>query len=76
MKWKKKYNKGDEFMTFTQNFTAVGDNLALSAIVAVIPILYFFWALAIKRMRGHVAGITTLLLALLLSIIAFNIYPG
>ena len=42
MKWKKKYNKGDEFMTFTQNFTAVGDNLALSAIVAVIPILYFF----------------------------------
>ena len=76
MKWKKKYNKGDEFMTFTQNFTAVGDNLALSAIVAVIPILYFFWALAIKRMRGHVAGITTLLLALLLSVIAFNMSVG
>lgn len=76
MKWKKKYNKGDEFMTFTQNFTAVGDNLALSAIVAVIPILYFFWALAIKRMRGHVAGITTLLLALLLSVIAFNMPIG
>ncbi|MED3792159.1 L-lactate permease [Niallia alba] len=63
-------------MTFTQNFTAVGDNLALSAIVAVIPILYFFWALAIKRMRGHVAGITTLLLALLLSVIAFNMPIG
>ena len=63
-------------MTFTQNFTAVGDNLALSAIVAVIPILYFFWALAIKRMRGHVAGITTLLLALLLSVIAFNMPVG
>ena len=76
MKWKKKYNMGDEFMTFTQNFTAVGDNLALSAIVAVIPILYFFWALAIKRMRGHVAGITTLLLALLLSVIAFNMPVG
>lgn len=76
MKWKKKYNKGDEFMTFTQNFTAVGDNLALSAIVAVIPILYFFWALAIKRMRGHVAGITTLLLALFLSVIAFNMPVG
>ncbi|MEK4869028.1 L-lactate permease [Niallia sp. FSL W8-1348] len=63
-------------MTFTQNFTAVGDNLALSAIVAVIPILYFFWALAIKRMRGHVAGITTLLLALFLSVIAFNMPVG
>lgn len=63
-------------MTFTQNFTAVGDNLALSAIVAVIPILYFFWALAIKRMKGHVAGITTLLLALLLSVIAFKMPVG
>lgn len=63
-------------MTFTQNFTAVGDKLALSAIVAVIPILYFFWALAIKRMKGHVAGITTLLLALLLSVIAFKMPVG
>jgi len=63
-------------MTFTQNFTAVGDKLALSAIVAVIPILYFFWALAIKRMKGHIAGITTLLLALLLSVIAFKIPIG
>jgi len=72
----KKKNKGDEFMTFTQNFTAVGDNLALSAIVAVIPILYFFWALAIKRMKGHIAGITTLLLALLISVIAFKMPVG
>lgn len=63
-------------MTFTQDFTAVGDNLALSAIVAVIPILYFFWALAIKRMKGHMAGITTLLLALLLSVTAFNMPIG
>ena len=63
-------------MTFTQNFTAVGDNLALSAIVAVIPILYFFWALAIKRMKGHIAGITTLLLALLISVIAFKMPVG
>ncbi|MEK4746419.1 L-lactate permease [Niallia sp. FSL W8-0177] len=63
-------------MTFTQDFTAVGDNLALSAIAAVIPILYFFWALAIKRMKGHMAGITTLLLALLLSVTAFNMPVG
>lgn len=63
-------------MTFTQNFTVVGDNLALSAIVALIPILYFFWALAIKRMKGHIAGVTTLLLALLLSVIAFKMPVG
>ncbi|MFT8319817.1 MAG: L-lactate permease [Bacillus sp. (in: firmicutes)] len=63
-------------MTFTQNFTAVGDNLALSAIVALIPILYFFWALAIKRMKGYLAGLTTLAIALLLSVIAFGMPTG
>ncbi|MCC3355872.1 L-lactate permease [Bacillus sp. REN16] len=59
-------------MTFTQNFTVVGDNLALTAIVALIPILYFFWALAIKRMKGHIAGLTTLLIALVLAVFAFK----
>ncbi|PKG25631.1 L-lactate permease [Niallia nealsonii] len=63
-------------MTFTQNFTVVGDNLALSAIVALIPILYFFWALAIKRMKGHIAGVTTLLFALIISVIAFKMPVG
>ncbi|RHW31429.1 L-lactate permease [Neobacillus notoginsengisoli] len=59
-------------MSFTQNFTVVGNSLALTALVALIPILYFFWALAIKRMKGHIAGITTLLIALVLAIIAFK----
>ncbi|MDQ7864445.1 L-lactate permease [Peribacillus frigoritolerans] len=59
-------------MTYTQNFTVVGDSLALSAIVAVIPILYFFWALAVKRMKGYLAGLTTLLIALMLAVIAFG----
>ncbi|WP_413307497.1 lactate permease LctP family transporter [Bacillus sp. 1P10SD] len=59
-------------MTFTQNFTAVQDNLALSALVALIPILYFFWALAVKRMKGYLAGLTTLLIALVLAVVAFK----
>ncbi|MDN3016106.1 L-lactate permease [Paenibacillus sp. BSR1-1] len=63
-------------MTFTQNFTAVGDSLALSALVALIPILYFFWALAIKRMKGYVAGLTTLLIALILAVVAFKMPAG
>jgi lactate permease len=63
-------------MTFTQNFTAVGDNLALSAIVALIPILYFFWALAIKRMKGHIAGLTALLVALVVAVVAFKVPAG
>lgn len=63
-------------MTFTQNFTAVGDSLALSALVALIPILYFFWALAVKRMKGYLAGLTTLLIALVLAVAAFKMPAG
>lgn len=59
-------------MTFVQNVTAVGGNLGLTALVAVIPILYFFWALAIKRMKGYIAGLTTLLIALILAVAAFG----
>lgn len=59
-------------MTFTQNFTAVGDSLWWTALVAIIPILYFFWALAIKKMKGHIAGLTTLLIALILAVVAFD----
>jgi lactate permease len=61
---------------FTQNFTAVGGNLALSAIVALIPIIYFFWALAIKRMKGHIAGLTTLVVALVVAIVAYKMPAG
>lgn len=59
-------------MTFVQDVTAVGGSLGLTALVAVIPILYFFWALAIKRMKGYIAGLTTLLIALILAVAAFG----
>ena len=59
-------------MNFTQNFTAFGDNLALSALAALIPILYFFWALAIKRMKGHIAGLTTLAVAMVVAVLVFE----
>ena len=51
-------------MTWTQNFTPIIDNLVVSSLVALIPIIYFFWALTIKRMKGYIAGLTTLLVAL------------
>jgi len=46
--------------------------MGLTALVAVIPILYFFWALAIKRMKGYIAGLTTLLIALILAVAAIR----
>lgn len=63
-------------MTFTQSFTGVGDNLAFSALAALIPIIYFFWALAIKRMKGHIAGLTTLGIALLVAVFAYKMPAG
>ncbi|AKM17765.1 L-lactate permease [[Flavobacterium] thermophilum] len=63
-------------MQWKQDFTPIADQLWLSAIVALIPILYFFWALAVKRMKGHVTGLTTLLLALVLAVIAYRMPAG
>ncbi|MGP9075495.1 L-lactate permease [Geobacillus thermodenitrificans subsp. calidus] len=63
-------------MQWKQDFTPIADQLWLSAIVALIPILYFFWALAVKRMKGHVAGLTTLLLAVVLVVIAYRMPAG
>ncbi|MEK5231682.1 L-lactate permease [Lysinibacillus sp. FSL K6-0232] len=64
---------GGYHVIFTQDFTAVGGSLAWSAVVAIVPILYFFWALAIKKMKGYMAGLTTLLVSLVLAIFAFKV---
>lgn len=47
-------------------------NLGLSALVAAIPILILFYALAIKRMKGHIAGLITLISAIAVAIIAYG----
>ncbi len=57
---------------WVQNYSAVGGSLALTTLVATLPIIFLFWALAIKRMKGHYAGIGTLVVALLVAIIAFK----
>lgn len=63
-------------MQWSQNFSPIADSVVISALVALIPILYFFWALAIKRMKGHIAGLTTLLVALLVAILAYRMPVG
>jgi lactate permease len=47
-------------------------NLALSALVAAIPILYLFWALAYKRMKGHWAALSAVSIAILISIFVYG----
>ncbi|WFA04674.1 L-lactate permease LutP [Bacillus sp. HSf4] len=59
-------------MGWTQEYTPLGNSLLLSSLAALIPILYFFWALAVKRMKGHMAGLTTLLIALALAVFVYG----
>eukprot|EP01034_Spumella_vulgaris_P041185 gene41185-50981_t len=47
-------------------------SLALSALAAAVPIIFFFVALAILRIKGHVAGGITLALALIVAIFAYG----
>ncbi len=52
-------------MPWTQNYAALGNSLGLTALAVSLPIFYLFWALAIKRMKGHIAGVTTLLFTII-----------
>ncbi|MDR2308019.1 MAG: lactate permease LctP family transporter [Paucimonas sp.] len=57
--------------TWQQLYTPLG-SLGLSALAAVIPIVFFFLALAVLRLKGHVAGSITLVLSILVAIFAFQ----
>lgn len=48
------------------------NNIALSALVAAIPIFFLFITLAVFRMKGHIVGILTLVITILISILVFN----
>jgi lactate permease len=57
---------------WVHSYAAVGDSLLLTAIIVAIPIAYLFWALAVRRMKGHVAGVSTLAVTLLVTIVAYE----
>lgn len=48
------------------------DNIFLSALVAAIPIIFLFTALAIFKLKGHIVGIIILIITLIISVVAFK----
>ena len=48
------------------------NNLALSVLVALVPILFIFWALIIKKMEGYKAILFATLIAVLISIFIYG----
>ena len=57
--------------TWAQVYDPAG-NLWLSALIALIPIAFYFVALAVFRMKGHIAGTITVALALLVAILFYK----
>lgn len=48
------------------------NNIALSALVAVIPILFIFWALIIRKMKGYKASLLATGIAILIAILIYG----
>lgn len=57
-------------MTWIQNIDPLGNKI-FSALIAVIPVLFIFWALVIKKMKGYKASILALMIAV---VIAVSVY--
>ena len=59
-------------MPWTQDYAALGGSLGLTALAVSIPIIFLFWALAIKGMKGYIAGLLTLLITIVDVIIVYK----
>ncbi len=61
------------------NWTQVIDplnNMALSALVAAIPVFFIFWALVIRKMKGFLASILTMVIAVFIALFVYRMPPG
>ena len=62
-------------MTWTQIYDPMG-SLALSSLVAAIPMIIIFYMLAIRRTPGHIAGAVAVTSAVLVAIFAYKMPVG
>ena len=58
---------------FTQVLQPVADNIYISALVALIPIVYYLVALAGFKMKGWLTGLTTLIIAIVVAFVGFKL---
>ena len=57
-------------MSWTQITDPLG-NIALSALIAAIPVIFIFWLL-IRKVKGYIASLLTVALAILLAMIVYG----
>lgn len=59
-------------MQWTHNYAALGNSLILTALVVSIPIFFLLWALAVKGMKGYIAGLLALCITLVDVVIVYK----
>jgi lactate permease len=60
---------------WTQTYDPLG-NVFASALAAALPIAFLFWALAIRKLKGHVAGLCTTTVAVLVAVVVYRMPVG
>lgn len=58
--------------SWTQIYTPLAESLWLSALIAAVPIIFFFVALAILRMKGYIAALITVALAIAIAVLVYQ----
>jgi lactate permease len=58
-------------MTWTREIDPF-NNITISALLAVIPILFIFWALIIKKMKGYLASLFTMIISLFVAVLVYK----
>lgn len=58
-------------MSYTQVYDPLG-NIWLSAFVALLPILLFFVSLIVFKLKGHIAGLLTVILSIIIAVFVYG----
>ncbi|MGO1727381.1 L-lactate permease [Glutamicibacter sp. BW77] len=66
----------DAHTVFTPTTDPVAGSVAISALIALIPLLTFFVLLAIIKTKAHVAGLGSLLVAIIIAIFGWQMPVG
>jgi lactate permease len=63
-------------VSYVQHYTPVADNLAISALVAALPVVVLLGLLGIFKVKAHLAALAGLATALLIAMVVYSMPVG